>query len=303
MINGLAYIASYGDLIKAFGLNATAGLNHYQNSGIKEGRTVSFDALKYTASYGDLIKAFGTNTQAATEHYILAGYNEGRRASFDALKYIASYGDLMNAFGTNTQTATSHYISNGFTEGRKATFDAQWYLAKYGDIRNAFGNNETTATTHYISNGRKDGHNYNTAGNDTLKGSALADNLNGYAGNDTLIGGAGKDVLTGGTGADVFKFNATTDSAVGASADTIKDFSQLDLDKIDFSAIDADTSLAGDQAFNYINSSAFTNIAGELRIDAATNTVYGDINGDGVADFQIAVLGVVTTLSSQDFTL
>jgi Ca2+-binding RTX toxin-like protein len=203
MIDGLAYIASYGDLIKAFGLNAEAGLNHYAAQGISEGRTVSFNALRYIANYGDLIKAFGTNTQAATEHFISSGYYEGRSTNFDALRYIASYVDLIQAFGTDTEAATLHYINSGYNEGRKVSFDAQWYLAKYNDIRNAFGKDETAATYHYVSSGRNDGHLYNPAGNDRLVGSVTSDKLNGYAGNDTLIGGAGNDTLNGGAGNDV----------------------------------------------------------------------------------------------------
>jgi serralysin len=311
-VDGLRYIASYGDLVRAFGLNAQAGNQHYLSNGFQEGRSVAFDGLKYIASYGDLIKAFGGNAQAATEHYIVSGYNEGRKVSFDGLRYIASYTDLINAFGTNGQAAIQHYIGNGFNEGRKVTFDTDWYLAKYGDIRNAFGTNQDAATSHYINYGRKDGHIFNASGNDALTGSAIADKLNGYigndtlnggAGNDTLDGGAGFDVLTGGAGKDVFDFNLITETALGATADSIKDFSRIDLDKIDLSTIDANFNLADNQAFNFIgNDVAFNNVAGELRFDSANNSVSGDINGDGIADFRIELTGI-TSMNASDFVL
>ena len=37
--DGLDYIASYGDLINAFGTNTTLALSHYVNNGQSEGRT------------------------------------------------------------------------------------------------------------------------------------------------------------------------------------------------------------------------------------------------------------------------
>jgi serralysin len=311
-VDGLRYIASYGDLVKVFGLNAQAGNQHYLSNGFQEGRSVSFDGLKYIASYGDLIRAFGSNAQAATEHYVGTGYSEGRKVSFDGLKYIASYTDLINAFVTNGQAATLHFIGNGFNEGRKISFDTDWYLAKYGDIRAAFGTNQDAATSHYINNGRKDGHVFVTSGNDALTGSAIADNLNGYAGNDTILGGAGNDtltggagldLLTGGSGKDIFDFNLVSDSTLGATADSIKDFSRVDLDKIDLSTIDANFNLAGNQAFVFIgNDVTFNNTPGELRFESANNFVSGDINGDGIADFQIELTGI-TLVNSSDFIL
>jgi Ca2+-binding RTX toxin-like protein len=276
-----------------------------------------FDGLRYIASYGDLITAYGTNSAAGLNHYIVAGFNEGRSTSFNGLNYIASYADLMNAFGANAAAGVNHFISSGYTEGRKTSFDAEWYLAKYADIRNAFGTNLDAATTHYIQFGRNDGHVFITSGNDVLTGSAIADKLNGYAGNDTLQGGAGndildggagKDLLTGGAGKDVFDFNLTTDTSstnlpAGGNADVISDFSQADLDIIDLATIDANVNLAGNQAFNFIgNDVAFSNIAGQLRFATASNTMFGDVNGDGVADFQVLLTGV-TSLQASDFNL
>jgi len=73
---GLEYIASYGDLIRAFGSNEHAGVTHYVDHGFNEGRTVTFNGLDYIASYGDLIKAFGSNQQAGATHYV--DHGEGR---------------------------------------------------------------------------------------------------------------------------------------------------------------------------------------------------------------------------------
>ena len=144
------------------------------------------------------------------------------------------------------------------------------------------------------------------AGNDTLQGFGGLDTLNGGDGNDVLYGGAGKDTLTGGIGADKFVFSATSDSPVGGSStsDAITDFSHAQGDRIDLSAIDANSGAAGDQAFSFIGAVAFAHHAGELRADtvAGVTSVYGDVNGDGTADFQIRLSGTIVLVAA-DFAL
>ena len=135
-----------------------------------------------------------------------------------------------------------------------------------------------------------------------LNGLAGDDSINGGAGNDLLIGGLGADALTGGLGADRFDFNLVTETS-GLSIDTIADFSHVQLDKIDISTIDAKsgTALIND-AFVFIGNAAFSNVAGQLMFDSVTSSIYGDVNGDSVADFQIILTGV-TSLLATDFIL
>ncbi|WP_421685267.1 M10 family metallopeptidase [Tritonibacter mobilis] len=156
-INEFEYIASYADLLNAFGADGRAGAMHFLNFGREEGRTASFDSLNYIASYGDLIRAFGSNEEAGTLHYIKNGYDEGRSTSFDSLNYIASYSDLIRAFGSNEEAGTLHYIKNGYEEGRSTSFDSLNYIASYDDLISAFGDDEDAGTTHYISNGYREG--------------------------------------------------------------------------------------------------------------------------------------------------
>ncbi|WP_343718488.1 calcium-binding protein, partial [Inquilinus sp.] len=139
---------------------------------------------------------------------------------------------------------------------------------------------------------------------DTLIGSGGANALNGYEGNDVIQGGAGKDTLTGGIGADRFVYAATGDSVVGANADRITDFSHAQGDRIDLSAIDANTGAAGDQAFAFIGSGLFTGVAGQLRFTqgGGVTTVAGDVNGDGAADFHIQLTGTIALVAA-DFVL
>jgi Ca2+-binding RTX toxin-like protein len=129
-----------------------------------------------------------------------------------------------------------------------------------------------------------------------IDGGAGADTLLGGQGNDTLIGGAGKDLMTGGGGLDHMRLTSLADSGVAfASRDVINTFAHGD--KIDLSAIDARTNVAGDQAFTFIGAAAFSGVAGQLRF-SMTNisvtgvkayTVFGDVNGDSAADFSLQI--------------
>jgi Ca2+-binding RTX toxin-like protein len=133
-------------------------------------------------------------------------------------------------------------------------------------------------------------------GKNVITGGVGDDLIRGKGGKDTLIGGAGEDTLRGDGGRDVFVFVAETDSTVG-NPDEILDFVKGD-DLIDLSAIDADVTTVGDQAFSLLlGGGAFTGAAGELRDTGLT--LVGDTDGDGVADFAIEVMsaggGVVLT--------
>jgi len=142
-------------------------------------------------------------------------------------------------------------------------------------------------------------------GNDMLSGDAGSDTLIGGAGNDTLIGGAGADILTGGSGMDRFVFGQGDLSAIPSQSDTIVDFNRFEGDKIDLSGIDAIAGTSRRDSFNFIGTRGFSKRAGELRIDMSGfyNTILGDTNGDGVADFAINVNKSAGTLLVTDFAL
>ena len=140
-------------------------------------------------------------------------------------------------------------------------------------------------------------------GNDTLNGGGGSDTIDGGDGNDVLTGGAGADRLTGGAGADTFVYQALGDSSQ-ATIDFLTDFSTAQNDKIALSAIDANTGLTGDQAFNWIGTGAFTNVAGQLRYyqSGGDTFVTGDVNGDGLGDFLIQ-MDPLLTLAANNFVL
>ncbi|WP_395674989.1 calcium-binding protein [Inquilinus sp.] len=141
-------------------------------------------------------------------------------------------------------------------------------------------------------------------GNDRLTGDAGANTLQGWNGGDVLTGGTGKDTLTGGAGADRFAYGGTAESTVGANADRITDFTRAQNDRIDLSAIDASTALAGNQVFTFIGTGVYTGVAGQLRYAVAggVTTIAGDVNGDKVSDFQIQLTGSIALLAT-DFIL
>ncbi len=138
-------------------------------------------------------------------------------------------------------------------------------------------------------------------GNDTLNGGTGVDVLNGEDGNDILIDSTGRDTMTGGLGADTFRFSANI-ADIGLAANTrdiVNDFSRAQLDLIDLSAVDADTTVAGNQAFTFIGNAAFTGM-GQLRY--ANGVLEGNVQNGMTADFAITVTGA-PALQASDFIL
>lgn len=171
--------------------------------------------------------------------------------------------------------------------------------------------------------------------NNIMIGNDFGSVFNGMAGDDTLIGGLQSDFLTGGLGKDIlvgginstlnpvfildeFRFENIAESQVGANRDVIVDFIHINGDIINLSFIDANINLLNDQAFNFIGSNSFSGMAGELHYIAGNvsgtydigsgsvaytgGILSGDVNGDAVADFEIALVGI-TALTTSDFFL
>jgi hypothetical protein len=141
------------------------------------------------------------------------------------------------------------------------------------------------------------------ARDDNLDGGTGADRLFGLDGDDRLIGGLGRDELSGGRGADRFVLNEIAESDT-QDPDRLLDFRAYERDKIDVSGIDANTQTAQDEAFAFIEADPFGGGAGELRFTEGQGAiyVYGDVNGDGEADFALELLGV-SSLSVDDIIL
>jgi Ca2+-binding RTX toxin-like protein len=139
-------------------------------------------------------------------------------------------------------------------------------------------------------------------GDDYLRGDKGADTIFGGAGADSILGGADADRLTGGAGRDHFIYS-TDDMATPTAQDVILDFQQFS-DKLVFSSIDTNASLAGDQAFAYRGILGFSaSGVAEIRwYQSGGNTFVQADMGDGVADITLQLQGLVN-LQQQDFIL
>jgi len=134
-------------------------------------------------------------------------------------------------------------------------------------------------------------------GNDRLEGGAGVDELYGGAGDDILLGGAGQDTLYGDdssfspTGRDVFLYTALSDSTT-AAPDVIVDFTS-GLDVVNLAILDANTLVAGNQAFTFIGEAAFT-AAGQARMVYASGWhLEVNVDADLAADMSIEFLSRV----------
>lgn len=146
---------------------------------------------------------------------------------------------------------------------------------------------------------------------ENIIGSRYADRLSGSTAANILTGGDGQDTLKGKGGADIFRFETLANSPAGKNRDSILDFSADD--RIDLSALDANASLAGDQAFNaniktgiFSNSNSFTpGDQGKLFFDQATGILWGNTDNDAAAEFSIelTLVGGLKSVSAAQLIL
>jgi serralysin len=127
------------------------------------------------------------------------------------------------------------------------------------------------------------------------------ENAIGGSGNNTIIANQVANNLTGNGGNDIFKWMSTSHAGTGGLADTVLDFVR-GTDKIDFTNLDANTGVPGQQDFAFIGTGAFSGSAGQVRYDVTGGSahIFADADGNGVADMEI-VLTNITTLAASDF--
>lgn len=209
---------------------------------------------------------------------------------------MGDYRDLVKQLGVGGVVA----LKNDSTNVVKAITQAA-KIATRTSIEDAVGSRFDDHIKGSVVDNVLDGN----AGNDILLGLAGNDTLRGGAGNDKLTGGTGKDTLVGGAGADHFIYETLRDSTVKAAGrDKIMDFRADEGDRIDLSAIDAQSKTDRNDAFTFIGTAKFSNKAGELRFEkkGKSTFVYGDVDGDSKADFAIELAGQID-LKQGDFVL
>lgn len=259
--------------------------NHSVSGEIDEVRLVRLGAA-YNSGTGDLNLKNGT-VQTASNYITIAGLDlkNAPGVKGDVHEMIAGFmGGGPSGTNANPRPLTDHLWAEGHNVVGSTGSDS-YVGTRFADVARGFAGNDTLS---------------GQQGNDRLEGGVGKDVLLGGVGNDTLVGGGGADRMTGGTGADTFLFNNVAEP----STDLITDFSRAQKDRIHLGAIDADTTTAGNQAFQWIAKAAFSGDAGELRYATVGNktVVYGDDDGDRVADFHIDLTGKLA-LAASDFIL
>lgn len=150
---------------------------------------------------------------------------------------------------------------------------------------------------------------YGAEGADALTGNNGRDYIEGGAGADRITGGRGIDILDGGAGADRFVFKSVSEMRPGDLVETIYNFGGTDI--VDLRGIDAIVG-GGNNAFRFVarQGADFSGRAGEVRWfwaedsvnDREATYIVGDVNGDGLADFELSMVGR-ENLNAGDFLL
>jgi hypothetical protein len=130
-------------------------------------------------------------------------------------------------------------------------------------------------------------------------GNTLSNVIIGNTGANNITGGGDNDTLTGGGGADTFIYVAPTDSTL-ADTDVITDYTSAD--RLNLSAIDADTGLGGNQTFVRLAGDGAFTAAGELRLVFDGTYTHVELNTDADADAEMAILlfGDHTAATAED---
>lgn len=236
---------------------------------------------------------YGVNLETRTGDTVYGFNSTADRPAFDFVANVNPVVAIWDAGGVDTLDFS------GWTQNSRINLEAGAFSDGGGQTSNvqiAFG-----ATIENATGG---------TGNDSLTGNEFTNLLRGGEGTDTIRGGAGRDLAEGGGGGDTFIFAELRDSRDSAprsdgkkqAADQIIDFVS-GTDRIDLSAIDANTGVADNQAFSWLGTGAFTNQAGQLRAQTIGSNIhiFGDVDGDGRADLHIIASG--TQILVSDFVL
>ena len=159
----LAYIASYPDLINAFGPNPQAGRDHALTYGLPEGRALSYDRQWYKNARPDVVAFYQSQgltgealETAIVSHYITNGRfellgtnNPAVWTNRQATEYVLMNPDLVAYYNANAEVflasgtdmlefARDHFSRYGWTEGRPLTGVGPAQIESYLQNNTAF---------------------------------------------------------------------------------------------------------------------------------------------------------------------
>jgi len=300
------------------------GISHPGDYNAEEGVTLTYEN---DAEY------FQDSLQYTIMSYFASSSTGAIRTSFAATPMAHDIAAIQSLYGVNMTTRTGDTVYGFNGNAGRAAFDFTLNTAPVIAIWDAggidtldFSGWSTSSRIDLASGGSSDGggqtHNVQIAfgtiieraiggaGADILSGNSANNLLRGGGGDDSLNGGAGSDRQEGGAGADIFAFTAAGHSRDYAHRsdgkklmpDILADFVS-GTDKIDLAAIDAIAGTAGDDAFSFIGTGAFTGQAGQLRYEVLRGQahIYGDVDGDRGMDLHIVAGG--TQILASDFFL
>src|SRR5262245_17059216 len=135
-----------------------------------------------------------------------------------------------------------------------------------------------------------------------LVGNEFNNRITGNNGQNTIVGSPdndgggfdGQDVMTGNGGGDTFVWTSTAESRLaGNEADVITDFNRLEGDLIAVNPIDADVTVAGNQAFTFVGTGPFTAPGQISFFTTATDTfILFNTDGDATQEMTLRLQGV-----------
>lgn len=311
-----------GTLIGVAGLVMDSGTVNIADSGVVAGAGASGTGV-------DGIRLL-TGASALFNRGLILGELCGIRVSSDASASVINYGRIISEFEgiacDATGTIATKLQNFGTITGLQGdafrgtgTGDSVINKGQINGNVNLGGGNDI-----YDGNGgRVKGWIWGDAGTDTLSGGASADLIYGGVGNDRITGRGGRDDLWGddtatlavNAGKDTFDFNAISESGTTASKrDIIRDFNNGN-DRIDLSTIDANTTIAGNQAFTVLAKGTATSAVGTGKIgwywiDSSNNANDRTIirinnDADAAADMTIELVGLknLSRTGGVDFVL
>jgi Ca2+-binding RTX toxin-like protein len=132
--------------------------------------------------------------------------------------------------------------------------------------------------------------------NVNLTGSIDNNRIIGNDGNNIIDGSYGKDTMSGAGGTDVFIWSSVYEIGwFNFDPDIVTDLNRAEGDVLHLTNIDADETVAGDQAFTFIGTAAFT-APGQINwfTNGIDTFVQLNTNADLTVDGIIQVLGVQT---------
>ena len=249
-----------------------------------------------TAGSGTVVDAGGSVDSYKNVSYLTGSLNS------DTFNGNAAVSNLFQGLGGNNT-----YNSVTGLDTVDYSYDGSWGAMHGLNVNlttdvgtNSFGGTDRFAGIHSIFGTSFSDQLYGSSSTDYLYGGDGGDTIMGAGGNDTIQGSTGGDSLTGGSGADTFVYVAPSDSNSVFGVDVITDFSHSQDDKI-FLDFDGNSILPGYQQFAFIGSRPFDGNAGELNFQTSNGNLFlfGDVNGDKNADFEIEFLSL-TSISVSD---